>query len=848
MTPSGSTFSRAVALALWATASTARAHTPEQPDAAALLRDLERLGRVGRVLYLAPHPDDENTRLLAWLVNVPKVRAAYLSLTRGEGGQNLIGAEQAPLLGLIRTQELLDARSIDHAEQLFGRERDFGYSKSPEEALAIWGHDEALADVVWAIRRWRPDVVITRFSPDDRDTHGHHIASAMLAREAYEKAGDPAAFPEQLAFVKPWRPVRVVWNRGLWGPTDPKDLVGFVGLETGVFDPLLGASMSEIAARSRSMHKSQGFGSTSRRGSALEYFKLLAGEPMQSSPLDGVELGWKRIPGSSGLERLLEKARVEFKPQDPAASIPTLLAARDALDKLGDAQVKADVRPALDRVVAGCAGLWADATAAAPSAVPGAELSIALEAVNRSSAAVTLKSVRLLGEEVAVGKPLAPNQPWTESRKPALPRDTAYTTPYWLAEEPTTGRWTVKDQRLVGLPEEPPAVVATLVFDVAGHELTLEREVTYAWTDPVAGERRRPLEVVPPVTLAPRDALLVFPDSRPQELRVEVRATVAAAAGTLEPEVPAGFTLAPQKLAFALEKPGAVQTLVFRVTPPGRLAQETASETGQLHLSAVLDGGARVSSSIARVEYPHIPMQTVVSAARVKLVRLNLARSVTRVGYIPGAGDEVPAALRRVGYEVTVLTDELLAEQPLDRFEAIVTGVRAFNTNPHLPDYHAKLMDYVAKGGTLVVQYNTANRISKLAGELGPFPLALGQDRVTDEDAHVKILKPEHRLLTTPNRLAAKDFDGWVQERGLYFAATWDARYQPLLSMHDPDEPAREGGLLVARFGRGAFVYTGLAFFRQLPAGVPGAYRLFANLLGREPEPHPGEGATDEDE
>jgi len=839
---SGSFVSRslvgALALALSSTALAGGA--PRQPNAAQLLRALDRLSVVGNVLYVAAHPDDENTRLLAWLANDRRVRAAYLSLTRGEGGQNLIGREQGPLLGLIRTEELLAARSVDGAEQLFGRQRDFGYSKSPEETLAIWGKEAALADVVWAIRRFRPDVIVTRFSPDQRDTHGHHVASAQLALEAFHVAADPKAFPEQLAFVQPWQARRIVWNRFFFpGPGMPQptgaELAGLVKMDVGGYDAALGASYGELAADSRSMHKSQGFGANPSRGPAPEFFKLLAGEPMKESILDGVDTTWSRVPKSDVVRAKLAAARAAFDPGDPAAVIPKLVDALGALEALPESPFRDDKRRELVALVAACAGLHVEATAADSVAVPGRALPVTVTVTNRSRAAVTVRGVRLVagetGAEVALPEVakgvLAPNVPLAVEGKLDLPADAPLTAPVWLARAPSPGRWDVAPQPLVGLPEAPPALRAEIALVIAGRPITVERPIVYQWLDPVAGQRRREVEILPEVTAQPAAPLLVFGDGKPRELRVTVRATSGAARGELRPTAPAGWTVTPAALPFSLDKKDAAQELTFRVAPPAGALDEGAAQTGALSFGGV--------ASVVRVEHAHIPIRTWARPAEVRLVRLALKRGpVATVGYVPGAGDDVAEALRLAGYEVTLLDDAALDKgaDALRRFDAIVLGVRAFNVNPKLTtDHRARLLAYVERGGTLVVQYNTNNRLAKLDASVGPWPLQISQERVTDETAELRALDPAHPVLRGPNRLGGADFGGWVQERGLYFADKWDDRYTPIFAAHDPGEPDRKGGLLVGKHGKGIFVYTGLAFFRQLPEGVPGAFRLFANLL-----------------
>jgi LmbE family N-acetylglucosaminyl deacetylase len=775
-------------------------------DAAHLQRAWQRLGVVGRVLYVAAHPDDENTRLLGWLANEKRLRAGYLSLTRGEGGQNLIGSEQAPLLGVIRTEELLAARGVDGAEQWFGLERDFGYSKNPEETLGIWDHDAALGDVVWAIRRFRPDVMVTRFSPELRDTHGHHTASAMLAVEAFKAAADPKAYPEQLKWVQPWQAKRIVWNKGVWPGMPAGDLTGFVTVDVGGYDPVLGMSYGEMAAKSRSMHKSQGFGASPSRGPAPEYFKLLAGEPMQKSFLDGVDTSWKRVKGSENVQAAL--AKVAFDAAHPATAIPALLEVLDAVNALPDDPVKEEKRADLMELIAGCAGVYAEAVADDYVVMPGGERKVTVSVVNRSPAALTLREVKLGGEAFPVEKALVSNQPLELVRNVRVPVTTSLSNPYWLDEPPSAGRWTVRDQKMVGLPVAPPPVIAELAFELNGRSLSLARAVDFAWNDPVAGERRRALDVVPPVTVEPLDPLVVIADGHARPIQVKLTATVGPVDGELE------------GAAFDLKKKGD-ETTVTLTQAPDSLETPLIASRREAPMSR---------TSIRRIEYPHIPIVTVQPLAELRRVHLHLNRGgVKHVGYIAGAGDEVAMALRQAGYEVTALSDEALAHESLARFDAIVIGVRAFNVNSKLFVLHQRLMDYVAAGGTLVAQYNTQNRMSKIAGDIGPYPFNISQDRVTEENATAEMA--ENAVFKAPNLISKEDFAGWIQERGLYFADHWDEHYQAPLAMHDAGEPARKGGLLIAHFGKGKFVYTGLAFFRQLPGGVPGAFRLFANLL-----------------
>jgi LmbE family N-acetylglucosaminyl deacetylase len=820
----------------------AHAAEPPRPDAARLQLALRRLGVVGRVLYVAAHPDDENTNLLAYLESVALVRTAYLSLTRGDGGQNLVGAEQGPELGLIRTQELLAARRIDGAEQFFTRARDFGFSKSPDETLRVWGKAAVLADVVTVIRRFRPDVIITRFQPERTDTHGHHTASAMLAVEAFRAAADPKFHPEELAAgLEPWQARRLLWNKSSWNLKPEEDLSAFARLDVGVYSPLLGASMGEIAAESRSMHKSQGFGVAPARGPIVEYFKVLDEAPAPKppskkppGPLDGLDLTWARFAKAARVRALAEKAARGFEPTKPQASIPALLELDRALDAVPDASFRAQKKYEVAELVAGCAGLFLDATASDHDVAPGQPLEVTATVVDRSPAAVALERVRFPFDAAAtaVGKPAAgptatgAGVPLEVKRTVRVPADRAPTTPYWLDGAPEAGLYRTADPRDVGAPESAPALVATFDLTIAGRPFSFARPVTFKWTDPVLGERVRPVEITPAVSVRPDTAVLMFPDAGARALAVRLVAGAPGVAGDAALELPRGWTCEPARAPFSLAKKGDEATVTFRVRPAAKDAA-----TGTARAVAEVRGGGAYTRGVVHIDHAHVPVQTWLADADVRLVPVALATGGKRLGYFPGPGDEVPASLRRVGYDVTLLDERALTAASLARFDAVVTGVRAFNTSEPLRAAHAALMAYVEGGGTLVVQYNTNNRLAPLSAALGPWPFEIGRERVTDETAAPTFTSARHPALTSPNVLGAHDFEGWVQERGLYFAERWDPRYETVMTMHDPDEKPLAGGVLWARHGKGTFVYTGLAFFRQLPAGVPGAYRLFANLL-----------------
>ncbi len=815
--------------------SSSRAEPTRQPDASEILKRLQKLSVVGSVLYVAAHPDDENTALLTYLASGRGVRATYLSMTRGDGGQNLISPELGPLLGVIRTQELLAARRIDGAAQMFTRALDFGFSKSVDEALRFWGEEDVLSDVVLAIRRARPDVIITRFPPGGGGGHGHHTASARLAERAFKLAGDARYQPPSMPKLPPWQPLRIFVNG--FGGED-----GATRLDVGDYDPLLGASYGEIAASSRSMHKTQGFGVARRRGPLPEGFRLLAeapGAPKLSGPggpFAGLDWSWKRVPGSERVARLAADAARGFRPEDPAATVPTLLALDAALETLSDPFWKAEKRAEVADLVAACAGLWVEPTAASPALVPGVPVHVSVTALNRSTVPIKLVELRLAGpalngekrDPVSVGKTLARHEPTKMEVDVAAAAEAKPTGPYWLAQPALPGRYQVADPAQIGLPENPPALAVDAQIEVSGRRFSLSYPVLYRWTDPVAGERSRPVEVVPAVSVEPLASVLLFPDGKGQPLRVRLKSASARTEGTLRLETDAGFTAEPASVPFRLAKAGDEVELTFTIKPPHTRGGAPASAT----LRAVADIGARkLSQRVQLIEHAHIPTQTLVWPAEVRVSTLDLRVAGTRIGYVPGAGDDVAASLERVGYQVVLLDEAALATAPLAGFDAIVLGVRAFNTNPRLRFHHERLMDYVRGGGTLLAQYNTTAQLGDQDQAMGPYVFQIGRDRVTDEKAPIKLELPSHPVLNHPNKITAADFEGWVQERGLYFASTWDKKYETPLSSQDAGENPLKGGLLIARLGKGAFVYTGLAFFRQLPAGVPGAYRLFANLV-----------------
>lgn len=794
-----------------------------------IVQALKKLNTVGSVLYVAAHPDDENTRLLAYLANEKKVRTGYLSLTRGDGGQNLIGKEQGEPLGLIRTQELLAARRIDGAEQFFTRANDFGFSKNPEETFSIWNKDSILSDVVLAIRRFKPDVIVCRFPTTGEGGHGHHTASAILAVEAFDAAADPKRFPEQLRSTEVWQARRIFWNTFNFGTTNttaPNQLK----IDVGVYNPLLGKGYGEIAAESRSSHKSQGFGSAKTRGSGLEYFKLLKGDSAKSDLLEGINTSWTKFKGQEKIQKLIDECIKKFNPQLPENSITELVAIYKQLQLLDDKNTllsywKKQKLKEAESILLACSGLWLEATASDYMGIPGQEVAITAQIVNRNNTVVKLNSLSFLQQtDSATALTLKTNELYTFRHKEKLPENMPFSNPYWLNEKHEIGTYHIAHASLIGKPENDAAAKVTFNISVQDLNLSIERGLSYKYTDPVKGEVYRPFEVLPPATVNIPEKVFVFTDAAPKTIFLTVKANTANVNGTLSLKGTEGWNISIKHPDFKLSAKGD-EAIIEAVISAAKGAKD-----GRLDASLSINGKT-YTKSIRRMEYDHIPYQFILSDAEAGLVNIDLKKTGLNIGYIPGAGDDVPAALKQVGYNVTVLTDELLSNDNLSKYNAIVSGVRAYNTNDRLQVHYARLMDYVKNGGNLIVQYNTNNRIGPVVAKIGPYPFTIARDRVTNEKAEVTFSNPKHSALNFPNVITQNDFENWIQERGIYFATEIDKHYETVLTMNDPNEKPSEGSLIIGKYGKGNFVYTGLVFFRELPAGIPGAYRLFVNLL-----------------
>lgn len=799
--------------------------------AEAIKDSLSRLNGTGSVLMIAAHPDDENNPLIAYLARGRKLRTGYLALTRGEGGQNLIGPEKGDLLGLVRTQELLRARLVDGGEQFFSRAIDFGFSKTADETLSKWGRDEVLGDVVWVIRKFRPDVIILRFSGTPRDGHGQHQASAILAKEAFTAAADANRFPEQLKYVRPWQTKRILWNVFSFNAQQQKEaeaLQGKLPVDVGEYDPVLGYSYRQIGAMSRSMHRSQGQGTPEERGTAMQYMITVAGGAAKTDFLDGVDTTWNRFPGGAELGRILAEAAKTFVPEHPENTVPLLVSARKLMTKVDPDRVSE-----LDEAIASCAGLWADVSAEKNTVVRGSEVKVQFTSVVRTPARVRLLSEALLGDgeipKRELGKALSLNVPEREQFQWSVPATQPYTEKYWLAEPHSKPLYTVAGPRMIGMPDSPPVMTGEFVFEIAGERVVLHRPMLQRYVDRGRGELTRPVVVVPKVSVSFGEEAVVFPDTQSRRVEVALVANAPNIKGEIALDAPAGWEVQPKSESFALASAGEQANASFQVTPP-------AKEDTQRVQAVATVAGERISAGMVTISYPHFPQQNTFPRAEASLVRTDIHSLAKNIGYVMGVGDEVPQAMQKLGWTVTLLDSEALARGDLSHFDAVVTGICAFNVRPDLRANVPRLREYVQAGGTMVAQYNgvggspCTTNMQDLE-HVGPYPMKFSDARVTNEDAPVAFPKPQSPLLHVPNEITEKDFSGWIQERGLKFAVEWDPHYQPLFEMHDPGEKPLLGSTLVTKYGKGAYVFTALAFFRELPAGVPGAYRIFANLL-----------------
>jgi len=807
---------------------------PVSSNSADILQRLQKLRVLGSVLYVAAHPDDENTRLLAWLSKEKLYRTGYLSITRGDGGQNLIGEEQGVALGMIRTQELLSARRIDGAEQFFTRAFDFGFSKNTDEAFATWNKEKVLADVVWVIRNFKPDVIITRFPEDSRAGHGHHSGSAVLAREAFTAAADSTRFPEQLTYgVSTWQAKRILWNTFNFGNTNTTAENQF-RVDVGVYNPLLGKSFGEIAAESRSQHKSQGFGVPSSRGTAIEYFIPTGGEAPKNSLMDGIDTSWLRVTDAAGINQKIDQIISSYSFNHPEASVKPLTTLYHDLLQLKDSYWKVQKIKEVQLLIENCAGLFLEASSQQAYAVQGDSLRVNIIAVNRSSANVQLRKVTVDYLDTSMTQPLLLNRNITFQRKLYIDQSREISQPYWISEKMEKGSFNVSEQKMIGIPESPPAFNAVFVVDVEGLTLHINRMVQYKHTDPVKGELFQPLPIVPPISVNTSPGILLFRKNQPSARSYTLTTTAYMDILPSKAVIHNRSSKAEEDIKDVDIALGKGLSKNFSLPVSNKLMKDM--ETDAITASVEYNN-ERLSQAnylaMASINYDHIPAIRYFYPDGVTILNLDIKTAGKKAGYIRGAGDKVPEALEQLGYELTYLGEADMTDENLKKFDVIITGIRAYNIHEWLNSAYETLMNFVKGGGTMLVQYNTNNFIGPVrSSRIGPYDFAITNARVTNEESEVDFLDKNNSLLNWPNKISKKDFDGWVQERGIYFADKWSKEFNPLLAMKDPGETEnRNGSLIMAEYGKGRFIYTGLVLFRQLPAAVPGAYRLFANLI-----------------
>lgn len=788
-----------------------------------IFREIKTLRHIPKVLYLAAHPDDENTGLLSWLINEQNVETAYLSLTRGDGGQNLLGTEQGAALGLIRTHELLEARKLDGAQQFFTRAIDFGFSKNTDDTFKQWDADSITADVVWVIRKFRPDVIICRFPPTAAAGHGQHAASAVVAEKAFKAAADKTMFPNQLKYVDVWQPKRLLWNTfrfGLVNTTSENQLK----VTVGQFDPQLGMGYGELAGLSRSLHKSQGAGTQSVAGVRTEYFTHVMGVQARESLFDKIPLNWSE-KGIDNIDELIDIILLSFDYNHPDKSLHGLLMLRQRISEIQDASLKKDKLNAIDHIILSCTGFMGEVVTNQAEAIAGNSYNFSLNVISRGAPPVILEQVNWITQTDVLNKRISGDSLINIQRKIQIPLNAALTEPYWL-EKPAknAATFSVPNDTLIGLPELASPLNVSVVLKIGSEKFTVKLPLSYKKLDPVKGDVVEQLRIIPAMDLSFAEPVYFAKEKEDLKVTLRLKANKYINYGKVifrvENATIATFT--------GINLPENTITIKDFILPAGDLAR---IKTTQNKLEVVFSSeNSEFTRGQVLIQYPHLPSLQYFVPATTWLLKGDVKVLAKKVGYIQGAGDLIPEFLRQAGLQVDVLTEaDILNPSKLASYDAVVTGVRVINTDKRIKNWQVALKSYVENGGTIVMQYNTTQDMA--LQDFGIYPLSISSKRVTDENAAVKFFNPNHKLLSYPNKITAEDFNGWVQERGAYFPDKWDDKYETLFEMNDTGEEPLKGSTLYAKYGKGQFIYTPLAFFRQLPAGNIGAARLFFNFI-----------------
>ena len=801
----------------------------QQLSSAEIFQKIKKLNVLGNVLYLAAHPDDENTRFISYCANEKMFNTGYLSLTRGSGGQNLIGTEIRDELGIIRTQELLSARKIDGGEQFFSRANDFGYSKNPKETLEIWDHQKILADVVWVIRKFRPDIIVCRFPTNGKGGHGHHTSSALLASEAFELSADSSKFKEHLKYVNTWKPKRVVINTGRWWNDNiSDDDPAVVSLDIGGYNKLLGTSYNELAALSRSMHKSQGFGSTGKRGEYLEYFEYLKGDSAKNNLFEGVDFSWKRAGENSlssqnitsSVLRLIDEIIRNYNGADPSQSIPRLIKVKELMVKIEDRFWREKKIKEVEDIILQCSGLFLEMTTLSSKKTAKDSVSFTLEIVNRSNLKMQLKSIacRDLKFYKKYEKTLKENHVLNLNNKTNIPKTIPISQPFWLLNSPSKGSYNFDSFSLIGNSENHPSAEFEITVEIGGQLINYKRPLIFKWNDPVKGEQTKNWIVCPKVTANINENIMIFSEQKKQSISVTLTAHTKDQTGAINIIKPEGWEVIGPK-EYNLKEIDQQIELEYQISP------QKKAKNGFLEFEL----NSQEAFGFKTLNYDHIKQQTWFPKSKLQLSYLNLDIVPKKIGYLMGAGDLIPDYLKILNYDIELLSSDELTFNKLKNYDVIITGVRFFNVNESSSKIVPFLMEYTKQGGNVIVQYNTSYRLK--TKDFSPYPIKISRDRVTQEDAPVTFLNSSHPVMNYPNKILKEDFDSWVQERGLYFPNGWSKEYETIFSWNDRGEKPKKGSLLITKYGKGYYTYTGISFFRQLPQGVSGAYKLLVNII-----------------
>ncbi|MBK9637267.1 MAG: PIG-L family deacetylase [Bacteroidetes bacterium] len=793
-----------------------------------IFQSIKKLEVTTTVLYIAAHPDDENTRLITWMSKEKLFRTAYISLTRGDGGQNLIGSELSENLGLIRTRELMAARTIDGGEQFFTRANDFGYSKTSDETLEFWEKEKVLEDLVYVIRKIKPDVIICRFPPDSRAGHGHHSSSAILAKEAFDAASDPKIFPYQVEEFGSWQVKRIYWNTFRFGSNNTTTEQQ-LKIDAGGYNILDGKSNGEIAAESRSQHKSQGFGVPSQRGTQLEYFSPVAGDTLVTDPFANIPSFWEQSASGKVISSLLQKIIKEYNFQNPSTSIDDLLKARSFIRKMPSSTIQKQKLKEIEKIIKDVIGLWTSAYSYRERYAEQDTIHITFQSILRNYPEATLKVNGAIYSDSSNSFSLT--KQLFQSRKMVLAGSPTNSQPYWLIENHPIGVFTIPDKREIGKPWNDVPMFVSAELYIKNDTLLLQIPVLYKETDPVRGELIHPLIISPILTGNLSENKSIFLNDQPKTYELLLQYW-----GATDTSITINSTISNDEWKSSFKdttinfKANSTPTTIrFSIQAKG---VNTTNGTTSFSFKTGNEKWNNLQGNTS-INYNHIPRITWFPTLQIDLQKVDIKIGSKNILYIKGAGDEVASSLRKIGFKVDEVNAIALHSMDLKKYDAIITGIRAYNTDEELANLVQPLFKYMEDGGTFIVQYNTNSNLHPSTFKT-PYPFTIGRNRVTDELAKVTFTQPNDPIFNSPNKLTEKDFEGWVQERGLYFASKIDSNYTNLILMNDKDDSPQEGSLIRCQYGKGKYIYTGISFFRQLPAGVPGAYKLFANMIGQK--------------